>query len=49
MHGKLRISGDFGPRGCALRGSAGLRVELSDCSEGTPFANMLWVGRKEGS
>ncbi|HJN76068.1 MAG TPA: class I SAM-dependent methyltransferase [Myxococcota bacterium] len=29
--------------------AAGLRVELSDCSEGTPFANMLWVGRKEGS
>ena len=26
--------------------SAGLSVELSDCSEGTPFANVLWVGRK---
>lgn len=25
---------------------AGLQVELSDCSEGTPFANMLWVGRR---
>ncbi|MCP4915631.1 MAG: methyltransferase [Proteobacteria bacterium] len=25
---------------------AGLEVELTDCSEGTPFSNMLWVARK---
>lgn len=25
---------------------AGLDVELTDCSEGTPFSNMLWIARK---
>jgi len=26
--------------------AAGLSVEVADCSEGTPFANVLWIARK---
>ncbi len=38
----------FRPRGAtrAALEQAGLLVELQDCSQNTPFANLMWVGRR---
>jgi SAM-dependent methyltransferase len=33
----------------ATLSALGLEVELQDCAQGTPFANVLWIGRKPES